>query len=120
MISSGGLSLVRDADLRAALAGWPQRLADHHEAENYVLEIVRDQWVPWLTANSVLTDTWGRPTEGAAHPYDRARLTSVLADREFQNLVMGHDYTCGFVLPESERLEREVDAILEALVTRGP
>jgi len=118
MISSGRLSLIRDDDLRAALAGWPQRLADHRESEDYVLAVIREQWVPWLTENTVLTDTWGRPGAVAESSYDRALLARVLGDQQFRNLVMGHDYTCTFVLRDSENLERDVDAILEALVAR--
>lgn len=111
LISSGSLDLISDPALRSALAGWPARLEDHRESELYVHDVVRDQWVPWLVSRSVLTEEWGR---GEARPPSASSariLTEIVRDREFQNLVMMHDYYCTFVLADSERLERDLETL---------
>lgn len=111
LISGGSLELIGDAALRASLAGWPSRLADHREAEEYVLEVIRDQWVPWLVANSVLTEDWGRGDAQPPSPASAQRLASIVMDREFQNLVMMQDYYCAVLLAESEQLEVDIEAL---------
>ncbi len=111
LISSGSLELISDADLRSRLAGWPSRLEDHGEAELYVLNVVRDQWVPWLVANSVLTEDWGRGDAEPPSTTSARTLIGITRDREFQNLVMMQDYYCTFVLTESEQLEVEIEEL---------
>ncbi len=111
LISSGSLELVRDADLRSSLAGWPSRLDDHREAELYILNVIRDQWVPWLVANSVLTEDWGRGDAQPPSPSSAQELASIVTSRQFQNLVMMQDYYCTFVLAESEQLEVEIEEL---------
>lgn len=111
LISSGGLELIRDASLRATLAGWPARLDDHREAEVYIHDVVRDQWVPWLVSNSVLTDDWGRGEARPPSPASARALASIVQDQEFKNLVMMQDYYCTFVLRESIQLEADIEEV---------
>ncbi len=111
LISSGSLALISDPVLKSSLSGWPARLDDHREAELYIHDVVRDQWVPWLVANSVLTDEWGRGDAQPPDPSSSRRLALVVMDREFQNLVMMQDYYCRVVLSESDRLEVDIEIL---------
>lgn len=111
LISSGSLDLISDASLRSILAGWPARLEDHREAEIYIHDVVRDQWVPWLVAHSVLTDDWGRGDARPPGATSARTLVETLANTEFQNLVMMQDYYCSVVLSESERLEGDIQEL---------
>lgn len=111
LISSGRLELIRDGTLRAALAGWPARLDDHREAEVYIHDVVRDQWVPWLVSNAVLTEDWGRGEARPPDPSSARALASIVHDREFKNLVMMQDYYCTFVLKESTQLEADIEEL---------
>jgi hypothetical protein len=111
LVSSGSLELISDPGLRSSLAGWPARLEDHRESEIYVHDVVRDQWVPWLVANSVLTEDWGRGDALPPDPSAARELADMMMDRDFQNLVMMQDYYCAVVLAESERLEGDIDAL---------
>lgn len=116
LISSGSLALIRDPALRSALAAWPARLDDHREAEVFIHDVVRDQWVPWLVTNSVLTEHWGR---GEPRPLSQASahvLARTVENPEFQNLVMMQDYYCTFLLGGSTELESDIEA-LTALVS---
>ena len=111
LISSVSLELISDASLRSALAGWPAKLEDHREAEIYIHDVVRDQWVPWLVTHSVLTDDWGR---GDAQPPGATAsriLVETLSNTEFQNLVTMQDYYCSVVLGESDRLEDDIQEL---------
>ena len=111
LISSGGLELIRDGTLRATLAGWPARLDDHREAEVYIHDVVRDQWVPWLVSNSILTEDWGRGEAGSPGPSSARILEGILQEQEFKNLVMMQDYYCTFVLRESVQLEADIEEL---------
>ena len=119
LISSGSLELIRDPTLRATLAGWPARLTDHREAEIFIHDVVRDQWVPWLVANAVLTEDWGRGEARPPGASSARALAGIVQDRAFQNLVMMQDYYCRFVLDESEQLEVDI-AELQRMVSRDP
>ena len=84
-----------------ALAGWPERMADHRESEDFTFVIVRDQWRPWLFAHGLVGPSWARTPAPADAVFDPSLLDDLLADREFYNMVTAYDSDCGFVLNDS-------------------
>jgi hypothetical protein len=118
LIGGGGLALIEDAELQAALAGWPERMADHRESEDFIFEVVRDQWRPWLFANGLVAPSWARTEAPVDDAFDPAGLTALLGNREFQNMVTAYDSDCRFVLDDSQALERDVQDVL-LLISRN-
>ena len=118
LIAGGGLSLIEDDDLRAALAGWPERMADHRESEDFIFVVVRDQWRPWLFARGRVEPSWARTEGPGDEAFDPVGLTALLEDREFQNMITAYDSDCGFVLDDSRALEQDVQGML-SLISRN-
>ena len=115
LIASGELALIRDAELKAFLAGWPERLADHREAEDFTFKVIRDQWRPWLYENAVLSSSWARTPAPVDSLLDLSPLLDLLSHRTFANFVTALDSDCEFVLSDSETLERDIEAALELI-----
>jgi len=85
MIASGRLLLLRDGDLRLALARYHQQLDTVHEAEQLLLGSWRDAQLPFLRRNAVLTRI--RPEDAGQPPAPFQENVAALQSLEFWNLV---------------------------------
>lgn len=115
LITSGDLSLILNVGLRSALAGWPERLADHRESEDFIFVVVRDQWRPWLIENALIAPSWARTPSPSDSMFDASPLTTLPTNTQFANMVTAYDSDCEFVMADSETLERDIGDILERI-----
>ena len=55
-VSSGNITVIRDSELRVALANWPALVEDLNDVENLVTNLVFNQLVPWIRLQTALPD----------------------------------------------------------------
>ncbi|MFV1988351.1 MAG: hypothetical protein ACC682_13805, partial [Gemmatimonadota bacterium] len=77
-IASGDLQLIRDLDLRSALAQWPSELEDYNQVEEVYQDLILDHYRPRLRETVGLPSGMaGRPLPPNSTP---ARLLDALSD----------------------------------------
>ncbi len=55
-VSSGNITVIRDPELRVALANWPSLVVDLNDVENLVTNLIFNQLVPWIRLQTALPD----------------------------------------------------------------
>ncbi len=55
-VSSGNITVLRDPDLRLALARWPGHVKSLANVENRIDNLIFDQMVPWIRLQTALPD----------------------------------------------------------------
>lgn len=116
-IASGQLSLIRDHQLRVALAGWVDSVDDLLESEvvdrghAHDFADVAFDFIPFRSAVYRLagSDRIGRPSTGAE---DHAAL---LGSLRAENIATNRVAEIGFILSDVSRVERELQTLLELL-----
>lgn len=116
-IASGQLALIRDADLRVALAGWIDSVEDLNELETVDrghaqrFAEIAFEYVPFRSAVVRLGagDSLGR--ESTARPDYEGLLSSLRAENVATNRVA----ETGFILADMDRVEAELVTILDLL-----
>ena len=117
VVSSGRLELIRDDELRTALAGWRAQLEDMAEEEMFEwLEII-ERYRPYVGRNVAIPSLEGDSLRPAAPP-EPASLMRLLEDPAFQShLSMRLDVSL-VALRDKEETLIELDRVL-GLLHRG-
>lgn len=104
-ISSGQIGIIENDELRIALAGWPAVLADLHENEQQVRDVLFSRFIPYLDGQIA----WGYDTDGGS-AFDDG-LLEVLGSREFENLLMGRVALSRSVIGQYGSVRRQLDEL---------
>jgi len=119
LMSSGELRLIRDAELRTALAEWPAALADTNEQERWSIAVANDRGLPALMATDVALDRVierYRHWSGEARPVDAdASVTSVRITPELKTVVALRLYHLSLTTGFLERLQEAESRIIARL-----
>lgn len=111
LILAGDLRFIRSAPLRTALAEWSGMLARNRVLE----ESMTEQFLidsRYLTDAVSLREVWRLEQEGFLPGRHRTDVVALLADREFENIVIGRRWAAYEALEYNRRLLKHIDRIL--------
>jgi len=106
-ISTGNIGLIRDLQLRAALAQWPSDLEDLRYAEELVADLIYGHLMPWARTQADF------PNGGfglGAGPMSSAAWAPALSHRTMQNLLR-EEIAWGRII-EGARVSETIDSIV--------
>jgi hypothetical protein len=116
-ISSGQLALIRDDALRVALSGWVDSVEDLYELEivdrghAHRFAEIAFEFIPYRSVVVRLAgdDLLGRLSEA------RADYGGLLTSLEAENVAVNRVAETGFILDDLQRVEAQLQAILELI-----
>ena len=117
LIQSGQLGLIRDESLRAALAGWPDIVADMHEDEQEQWRYTFDFLLPFLMESGVSEELYRstgrlRRLEPDPQPID---IGPLLLNPQFRDLISTRIMHLHILLDEVHTVESSIQSVLELL-----
>jgi hypothetical protein len=104
MISSGQLALVRNDDLRDAIANWEGLLQDHEESQSLLVDEITLIYDPWLRTQTVFSRR-GLQSQHFAPDY-----SGLMSSVRFENELLA-------LVDRSQAIAREVQALKESAVS---
>lgn len=114
VVSSGRLDLIRDGELRTALAGWKAQVEDMAEEEMFEWREIIERYRPYLGRIVAIPSLEGDSLRPVAPPA-AASLTRLLSDLEFQShLSMRLDVSL-VALRDKEKTLIELERVLNLL-----
>lgn len=116
LIQSGKLNILRNSELRVALAGWPDLVRDLTDDEWNENRSTFERTGPYLVSKSVLYDALrsaGRLRRLDTEP--RSNLSELAADPVFMNLISWRVNNLENLLDEVDAVEASIHEILELL-----
>jgi len=124
LLASGGLSFIRDDELRGRLAAWPSYVREWTEEEESVFSYVRSRMDPYL-ANSIQLRKITRPFADFPHGESPARMprgdadideiVAISASVGFENLVYLKAQGLWYALRDGETLLAQATEISELI-----
>jgi hypothetical protein len=126
LLSSSGLSVIDDVQLRRGIANWSRNLADFVELEQQDPLFHREVWLPFLRENAELAainnavDNYpgqepdGRFEESVPSPTGSDHR-ALLGDRTFRNVVLERLWVQSEVLGRATSLLRQAEALVDQL-----
>jgi hypothetical protein len=118
LIQSGNLGILRNEDLRVAIAGWPDLVRDLKEDEERERATVFDRFAPYFEEQGVMFDLLadaGRLDALGSRP--RADLSVLLRDSRYLQMISWRVNNLQNVLDEVESVDRSVQRIRQLLGT---
>jgi hypothetical protein len=112
IVSTGRLDLIRDAQLRSALAGWKARLEDMAEEEEYEWREIVERYRPYMGRFVAIPSLEG---DSAPPPPSGTALRRLLANEEFQSRLSMRVDVSLFSLRDKGSTLAELDRILGLL-----
>jgi hypothetical protein len=119
LITSGGMGIITNDNLRTALAGWPSLVKDLKEDEDRAWDYVDRVVFPFIDREVALRalqyiqrpDLLGRPSD------HQADLEELLRNREFENFVAGRMVRIETVITPLQAVSEGLDTIRTLLAS---
>jgi len=112
LLGSGDLRLIRNDELRAALASFPSALDGQRSSEEFAGSTVFGMLLPYLNRHLPMQEV-GLRRQGSSDFIVEPR--DVLRSLEFENLVQNRLMNTEFLIDGLRSLEQRVEAILELI-----
>lgn len=114
LLATGRLDLIRNAELRARLAGWSSRLANMRLVEDRIGDLLAEQVYPWLREQSALPPggfgSTGSPLGRFA--YDAERVHSSYVFENFVRELLGWERA---LRADRAEVDQVIDDVLAAI-----